>query len=86
MLVLSEYGDLRYVEMSMESMSILDFATTQTDLGHRHFKSWYFSATEAVTDGDLGVDNMGHSMRRPSAGMLLRDFAFQRHRLWALKG
>ena len=62
MLVLSEYGDLRYVEMSMESMSILDFATTQTDLGHRHFKRWYFSATKAVTDGDLGVDNMGHSM------------------------
>ncbi|MBT6630551.1 MAG: hypothetical protein HOB49_26280 [Gemmatimonadetes bacterium] len=61
LLVLSEYGDPRYVEMSMESVSVLDFATTQTPLGHRHFKSWYFSATEAVTDGDLGIDNMGNS-------------------------
>ncbi len=61
LLVLSEYGDPQYVEMSMESMSVLDLATTRTKLGHRHFKSWYFSATEAVTEGDLGVDNLGNS-------------------------
>ena len=61
LLTLSEYGDPRYVEMTMETLSLLDFVTTRTQLGHRHFKSWYFSASEVVTDGDLGIDNFGNS-------------------------
>jgi len=61
LLTLSEYGNPRYIEMAMESLSLLDFATTRTHLGHRHFKSWYFSASEIVTDGDMGIDNFGNS-------------------------
>jgi len=61
LLILSEYGDPRYVEMTMETLSLLDFVTTRTARGHRHFRSWYYSATEVVTDGDMGVDNFGNS-------------------------
>ena len=61
LLTLSEYGDPRYLEMTMETLSLLDFATARTHLGHRHFKSWYFSASEIVTDGDMGIDNFGNS-------------------------
>jgi len=61
LLTLSEYGDPRYLEMTMETLSLLDFVTTRTHLGHLHFKSWYYSASEIVTDGDMGIDNFGNS-------------------------
>ena len=61
LMVLADYGNPRYLEMVMECMSLIDFLTIKTKLGHRHFRSWYYSSTEIVTDGAMGVDNFGNS-------------------------
>ncbi|MFW6038851.1 MAG: LamG-like jellyroll fold domain-containing protein [bacterium] len=61
LMILLDYGNPRYVEMTMQTLSLLDFITTVTDRGHRHFRSWYFSSTELITSGEYGVDTFGNS-------------------------
>jgi len=49
-MIVADYGNPKYIEMTMETMSLIDFfTTTNTALGHRHFRSWYLSATEMKT-------------------------------------
>lgn len=60
-MVLADYGNPRYVEMTMETMSLMDFFTTKTKLGHRHFKTWYLGASGIKTRGVFGVDNLANS-------------------------
>jgi len=56
MLILA-YGDPVYVERCMVGMQHLDSLWTGiTPLGHRHFKSAYFSATEMWQQEPYGVD------------------------------
>lgn len=61
LMVLADYGNPRYLEWVMECMELIDFFTTRTEHGHRHFKSWYYSSTEIVTKTTMGVDNFGNS-------------------------
>lgn len=54
---LVRYGDPAYVERAMISMQNFDKVWSDTThLGHRHFKSYYFSATEALEKSPYGVD------------------------------
>lgn len=54
---LVRYGDPAYVERAMISMQNFDKVWSgTTHLGHRHFKSYYFSATEALENSPYGVD------------------------------
>lgn len=51
------YGDPEYVERSMISMQQFDKVwTAVTPMGHRHFKSCYFSATEVLESAPVDVD------------------------------
>lgn len=51
------YGDPEYVERSMLSMqNFRDVWTGITPRGHRHFKSYYMSATEVLDQPPYGVD------------------------------
>ncbi len=51
------YGDPAYVERCMISMQhFRDVWSGITPGGHRHFKSYYLSATEAWEDAPYGVD------------------------------
>lgn len=61
LMVLADYGNPQYLEMVMECMQLIDFFTVKTERGHRHFKSWYYSSTEIVTESAMGVDNFGNS-------------------------
>ena len=60
-MIVADYGNPKYIEMTMETMSLVDFFTTETALGHRHLKSWYLSATQMKTQGRYGVDNLANS-------------------------
>lgn len=54
---LVKYGDPEYVERSLISMqNFRDVWTGITSLGHRHFRSYYLSATEVVPQHPYGVD------------------------------
>lgn len=54
---LVNYGDPEYVERCMISMQNFDDVWTGiTPLGHRHFRSYYLSATEVVPQFPYGVD------------------------------
>jgi hypothetical protein len=54
---LVRYGDPAYVERAMISMQNFDQVWSGiTHSGHRHFKSYYFSATETLADKPYGVD------------------------------
>jgi len=54
---LVNYGDPEYVERCMISMqNFADVWTGITSLGHRHFRSYYLSATEVVPQFPYGVD------------------------------
>lgn len=54
---LLNYGDPEYVERCMISMQNFDDVWTGiTPLGHRHFRSYYLSATEVVPQFPYGVD------------------------------
>ncbi|WAC13374.1 glycoside hydrolase family 20 zincin-like fold domain-containing protein [Dyadobacter pollutisoli] len=54
---LVRYGDPAYVERAMISMQNFDKVWTgTTHLGHRHFKSYYFSSTETWEKSPYGVD------------------------------
>jgi len=54
---LVNYGDPEYVERCMVSMQNFDDVWTGiTSLGHRHFRSYYLSATEVVPQFPYGVD------------------------------
>ncbi len=54
---LINYGDPEYVERCMISMqNFRDVWTGITPLGHRHFRSYYLSATEVVPQYPYGVD------------------------------
>jgi hypothetical protein len=54
---LMDYGDPEYVERCLISMqNFRDVWTGRTSLGHLHFKSYYLSATEALTDSLHGID------------------------------
>ena len=61
LMVLADYGNPRYLEMVMECMQLIDFFTVKTERGHRHFKSWYYSSTEIIEEGAMGVDCFGNS-------------------------
>ena len=54
---LMNYGDPEYVERCMISMqNFKDVWTGITPRGHRHFKSYYLSATQVLEDAPYGVD------------------------------
>lgn len=54
---LVKYGDPEYVERCMTSMkNFRDVWTGITSIGHRHFKSYYLSATEVVAQYPYDVD------------------------------
>ncbi|RYZ38731.1 MAG: hypothetical protein EOP49_30790, partial [Sphingobacteriales bacterium] len=54
---LVNYGDPEYIERCMISMqNFRDVWTGITPLGHRHFKSYYLSATQVVPQYPYGVD------------------------------
>ena len=54
---LIKYGDPEYVERCMLSMqNFKDVWTGITPHGHRHFKSYYLSASEVLEDAPFGVD------------------------------
>jgi hypothetical protein len=54
---LINYGDPEYIERCMISMqNFRDVWTGITPLGHRHFRSYYLSATEVVPQFPYGVD------------------------------
>ncbi len=54
---LMNYGDPEYVERCLISMqNFRDVWTGVTSMGHLHFKSYYLSATEALTDSAHGID------------------------------
>ena len=54
---LVRYGDPAYVERAMISMQNFgDVWSGITKAGHRHFKSYYLSATETLTEKPYGVD------------------------------
>ncbi|MEO7046711.1 MAG: CARDB domain-containing protein [Ferruginibacter sp.] len=56
-LFLMNYGNPEYVERCLISMqNFRDVWTGVTSLGHLHFKSYYLSATEALTDSAHGID------------------------------
>lgn len=56
-LFLMNYGDPEYVERCLISMqNFRDVWTGVTSMGHLHFKSYYLSATEALTDSAHGID------------------------------
>ncbi|MDP6113288.1 MAG: hypothetical protein QGG53_15605 [Planctomycetota bacterium] len=61
LMILADYGNPKYVEMTMQSMSLMDFFTTETALGHRHFRSWYMGASGIKTRGRYGVDNLANA-------------------------
>ena len=54
---LVRYGDPAYVERAMISMQNFEKVWSGiTHSGHRHFKSYYFSATETLSEKPYGVD------------------------------
>src|SRR5690606_8490192 len=54
---LVRYGDPAYVERAMISMQNFEKVwSAKTHSGHRHFKSYYFSATETLEEKPYGVD------------------------------
>ena len=54
---LVNYGDPEYVERAMISMQNFNKTWTGiTPLGHRHFKSYYISATKVQEEAPFGVD------------------------------
>jgi len=57
LMVATHYGDPRYIERCMETMKCMrDVWTGRTRLGHLHFRSHYFSATEVDSHPPRSAD------------------------------